>query len=285
MFTPQQQAVLASLSRGTSRTTACHAAHLPRRTFYNWIKADPLFSEAVDDAEAESVGIAEDLAYACAMKAREDPRYQRSLFFWLKHRAGWVQARPDRAPAPPHVEAVRHTIPSPDPNAPPVDTDDLALVMEMVKDFERREREDEEFMRGYEEWKRLSEEEREALREEERRSMAAEELEHIASADPDLSLSGDGTPTENPVIGVPFVPSHRRNRPFRYNSPRPMPHALCARPYATRPDRPFRYNSPNPEHAAPIRYPITRSALPRADRSGSPACGPASRTGRAQPQR
>ena len=92
MFTAQQQAVLASLSRGASRTTACHAADLPRRTFYNWIKADPLFAEAVDDAEAESVGAAEDLAYACAMKAREDPRYQRSLFFWLKHRAGWVQA-------------------------------------------------------------------------------------------------------------------------------------------------------------------------------------------------
>ena len=143
MFTPQQQAVLASLSRGASRTTACHAAHLPRRTFYNWIKADPLFSDAVDDAEAESVGIAEDLAYECTMNAREDPRYQRSLFFWLKHRAGWVQARPDRAPAPPpgHCAWPQHAAPTPD-------------------------------------------------------------------TDPDLSSSGDGTaPAENPVIGVPSVPS------------------------------------------------------------------------------
>ena len=62
MFTPQQQAVLASLSRGTSRTTACHGADLPRRTFYNWIRDDAAFSEAVEEAEAESIGIAEDIA-------------------------------------------------------------------------------------------------------------------------------------------------------------------------------------------------------------------------------
>jgi hypothetical protein len=99
-FAPPQEAVLLSLTRGANRTTACHAAHLPRRTFYNWIEADPAFAEAVEEAEAESIGVAEDLAYACAMKAAEDPRYLRALFFWLKHRAGWVQARPEPTPAP-----------------------------------------------------------------------------------------------------------------------------------------------------------------------------------------
>jgi hypothetical protein len=89
-FTPQQQAVLLTLANGTTRTAACHAAHVGRCTLYNWIEADPTFVEAVEDAEAAAIAVAEDLAYACAMKAGEDPRYLRALFFWLKHRAGWV---------------------------------------------------------------------------------------------------------------------------------------------------------------------------------------------------
>ncbi len=104
-FSPRQQAILASLARGTSRTAACHSARVSRRTLYNWIKADPTFAQAVEEAESGAIAQAEDLAYACAMKAADDPRYLRALFFWLKHRAGWTQARADRPPLPPQSHA------------------------------------------------------------------------------------------------------------------------------------------------------------------------------------
>ncbi len=151
-FSPRQQAILASLARGTSRTAACHSARVSRRTLYNWIKADPTFAQAVEEAESGAIAQAEDLAYACAMKAADDPRYLRALFFWLKHRAGWTQARADRPPLPPqshadhaaqatHVVGAQHAAPSP------------------------------------------------------------------STLDP-ASPFGDGIPEENPVIGVPFVPSN-----------------------------------------------------------------------------
>jgi hypothetical protein len=142
--------------------------------------------------------VAEDLAYSCAMNAAEDPRYLRALFFWLKHRAGWVQARPEPTPAVTHPVGAWHAVPSPEHDAPPGDTDDLAAVMELASELQRREREDEEFMRGYEEWKRLPEEEREALRREERERLALLDQDH----------SGDSaSPAENPGNRVPSVPS------------------------------------------------------------------------------
>jgi hypothetical protein len=98
-FTPPQQALLLSLSRGTTRTAACHAARTTRRALYHWIVQDPDFAEAVENAEAGAIAVAEELAFTCAMKAAEDPHYLRALFFWLKHRAGW--SRQGLNPPPP----------------------------------------------------------------------------------------------------------------------------------------------------------------------------------------
>jgi len=222
-FSPRQQAILASLARGTSRTAACHSARVGRRTLYNWIKADPTFAQAVEEAESGAIAQAEDLAYACAMKAADDPRYLRALFFWLKHRAGWTQARADRPPLPPqshadhaaqttHAVGAQRAAPSPstlDPASLPVDTSDLASVMQLVRDHQRFEREYEEFMRGYEIWKALPQEERETITDEELDRLISGYAHTAPSADnPDLVTAEEAlTLEENPGIGVPFVPS------------------------------------------------------------------------------
>ncbi len=232
-FSPRQQAILASLARGTSRTAACHSARVGRRTLYNWIKADPTFAQAVEEAESGAIAQAEDLAYACAMKAADDPRYLRALFFWLKHRAGWTQARADRPPLPPQSHAAHaaqithvvgaqraapstldpdsppHIVPSLSPGTPPIDTSDLASVMQLVRDHQRFEREYEEFMRGYEIWKALPQEERETITDEELDRLISGYAHTAPSAgNPDLVTDGEAlTPEENPGIGVPFVPS------------------------------------------------------------------------------
>ncbi|HET6567834.1 MAG TPA: helix-turn-helix domain-containing protein [Rhodothermales bacterium] len=92
--TPQRKAILDSLAQGATRTDAAHAAGISRRTLYTWMDQDPAFKQAVEDAEAETVDIAQGLAFRCAMQAQEDPRYLRALFFYLKCKAGWSDRPP-----------------------------------------------------------------------------------------------------------------------------------------------------------------------------------------------
>ena len=115
----QQQRILAGLSTGATRTAACRAAHVARRTFYNWLE-DPAFAEEVALAEHEAIEQAEGYVYQCAAKALEDPRYLRALFFLVKCKAGWN----DRPPISRHASfapdqiggetpvGARHAVPS-----------------------------------------------------------------------------------------------------------------------------------------------------------------------------
>ena len=94
--------ILQSLEQGSSRTDASKAAGICRRTLYNWMEADAAFREAVDDAELAAVETVEDVAFRCATKAEDDPRYQTSMLFWLKCRARWTERQ--RAEEAKHVE-------------------------------------------------------------------------------------------------------------------------------------------------------------------------------------
>ena len=107
----QRHYILHCLEKGISRSQACRRARVARRTFYNWLEADPAFRERVEDAEAVAVGSMEHLAFVCAERALADPRYLRALFFFLKCKAGWREttAPDDPGPrtrsTPPAVEA------------------------------------------------------------------------------------------------------------------------------------------------------------------------------------
>jgi len=61
------------------------------RTFYHWLKGDTRFRKQVEDAQGTAIETAESVAFACALKAEHDPRYQTALIFWLKANAGWKE--------------------------------------------------------------------------------------------------------------------------------------------------------------------------------------------------
>ncbi len=46
-------------------------------------------AEALQRGRGGARGAIENVAFRCAKKAEENPRYQTSLIFWLKTRAGW----------------------------------------------------------------------------------------------------------------------------------------------------------------------------------------------------
>jgi hypothetical protein len=85
----QQQAVIEFLREGTNRLAACEAAGLPRRTFYNWLGAEPAFRARVEEAECQSIRTIESAVYAAGLKSEQDPRYLRSALAWLMSKAGW----------------------------------------------------------------------------------------------------------------------------------------------------------------------------------------------------
>ena len=48
-------------------------------------------AEALQRGRSGARGAIENVAFRCARKAEEDPRYQTSMIFWLKSRAGWSE--------------------------------------------------------------------------------------------------------------------------------------------------------------------------------------------------
>ena len=85
----QQEAILLSLEAGSSRASACGAAGVGRSTFYEWMEKDEGFREAVQAVERALIDTVESVALSCAMKAEEDPRYQRTMLAWLEAKGGW----------------------------------------------------------------------------------------------------------------------------------------------------------------------------------------------------
>ena len=141
----QRTSILTSLSRGATRSAACRAAGLARRTLYNWVEQDPDFREQVEEAELEAIENVEGVAYECAIMAADDPRYQRSMLAFLKAKSpAWgAPARKEPEPAGPSEPE-----PEPEPEKPttdcyprprregPVDPD-LAALLATVPEDER----------------------------------------------------------------------------------------------------------------------------------------------------
>ena len=87
----QKRAIVKYLEEGISRAGACRAAGVSRRNFYYWLDDDIFFHKRVNDAQKLAVETVECVAFACALKAEKDPRYQTTLIFWLKANAGWKE--------------------------------------------------------------------------------------------------------------------------------------------------------------------------------------------------
>lgn len=77
-------AVLVSVRDGASLEDACEAADITRRTWYNWMDKHPLLKQIVSQIKTARVATCKGILYECALKARENPRYQPSLFFLLE---------------------------------------------------------------------------------------------------------------------------------------------------------------------------------------------------------
>lgn len=76
--------ILGNLASGNSRARSCDYALVSRQTFYDWLKQDKDFAWRVELAEAEAASEAEAVLFRCALKAEEDPRFQRSLKLYLE---------------------------------------------------------------------------------------------------------------------------------------------------------------------------------------------------------
>ncbi|HET6566654.1 MAG TPA: hypothetical protein VFG50_01735 [Rhodothermales bacterium] len=75
--------ILGNLAEGNSRARSCDYSQVSRQTFYDWLKQDKDFAWRVELAELEAASHAEAVLFRCAMKAEEDPRFQRSLQLYL----------------------------------------------------------------------------------------------------------------------------------------------------------------------------------------------------------
>ncbi len=82
----QMKRILASINASKSRLEACEDAGVTPARVAAWMRKDRTFRRHVEQAE---VFAQESRAFRCAGLADTDPRYQRSLHFWLERRAGW----------------------------------------------------------------------------------------------------------------------------------------------------------------------------------------------------
>ena len=85
----KREAIIQSLESGATVSDACNAAGIDRRSFYNWVKADPDFELAVTEAKLSRIESMQSVAYLCAKKSLMDPRYQTSLIAWMNNEGGW----------------------------------------------------------------------------------------------------------------------------------------------------------------------------------------------------
>lgn len=74
---------------GSTVDSSCMAAGIARKTFYHWINKDPELMARYEEAQLVLNEKVAEVAKLCALKALSDHRYQSSMFFFLKCRAGW----------------------------------------------------------------------------------------------------------------------------------------------------------------------------------------------------
>lgn len=78
------ECILRNLANGNSRARSCDYACVSRQTFYDWLKQDQDFAWRVQLSELDAASDAEAVLFRCALRAEEDPRYQRSLKLYLE---------------------------------------------------------------------------------------------------------------------------------------------------------------------------------------------------------
>jgi len=77
------------MSEGSTIDAACKAAGTQRQTYYRWLNTDPALLAKHEDIQQELHQKVAEVAKLCALKAHIDHRYQSSMIFYLKCRAGW----------------------------------------------------------------------------------------------------------------------------------------------------------------------------------------------------
>ncbi len=86
----KKQAIVESLKNNSTWTEACEAADVTRVSAWRWKKEDELFAELCEEAVKSRIQTIKDVAFANALKSKENPAYQTSLIAWLNNEADWT---------------------------------------------------------------------------------------------------------------------------------------------------------------------------------------------------
>lgn len=74
---------------GATVDSAARKCGTTRKSFYSWLNNDPELMAHYEEIKIELHDKVGEVAKLCALKALTDPRYQTSMIFYLKSRAGW----------------------------------------------------------------------------------------------------------------------------------------------------------------------------------------------------
>lgn len=112
---PKMKAICACLLKGASRREAYTTVGVNHETFYSWMQKRPEFKAAVEEAESKAVLDVEHLLKRCAMKAEEDPAYQKSMEFFLKSNRPEKYRNDETMVVAPQMPSITFTVaPKPD---------------------------------------------------------------------------------------------------------------------------------------------------------------------------
>ena len=77
------------IGQGNTIDSSVKKAGVSRKGYYSWLNSDASLMARHEEIQIELNTMVAEVAKLCALKALTDPRYQTSLIFFLKCRAGW----------------------------------------------------------------------------------------------------------------------------------------------------------------------------------------------------
>ncbi len=80
----QRETLLSELRKNSVMTVACQKSGIPRPTVYRWLKNDPAFAEAVEEAESEGRDTVNDMAESVVIKKIREEDLGAAKY-WLSH--------------------------------------------------------------------------------------------------------------------------------------------------------------------------------------------------------
>lgn len=95
--------LISLIEMGIPVAKASEYAGVTYRTFKKWVNASPALMAQYQDAQLVIEEKIKEVACLCALQAIDDPRYQTSMIFWLKTRAGWTETIPGGAQVMPSI--------------------------------------------------------------------------------------------------------------------------------------------------------------------------------------